>query len=165
MDDLKLAVIAGGLPGRYGSMLRQVHERLPAGWDSPREFVVCVEAGTPGYACALRFEEIEDLDPDEIEGHEEQVWTVTLYPEVLDRFSDAAVRWVIAHELGHVASGCVCGVVIGARPMTRLPGTVDEYREITDTEQRENERIANAIARAWGFWSEEAAFRDEEKRL
>jgi Zn-dependent peptidase ImmA (M78 family) len=87
-----------------------------------------------------------------------------LYPALLDKFSDAAVRWVIAHELGHVASGCVCGAfVIDGRRMTPVLGT-DQYREITDIEEDYNEQLANAVARAWGFWSEEQTFRAEEER-
>jgi hypothetical protein len=124
-----------------------------------------VGQGAPGYACALRFEEVEDLDPDDLEGHGEQLWQVTLYPALLDKLSDPAVGWVIAHELGHVASGCVCGIVIDGRPVTRIPGTTDQYREISPAEKHKNEGLANAIARAWGFWEEEEAFRAEEERL
>jgi hypothetical protein len=67
---------------------------------------------------------------------------------------------VPAHELGHIASGLPCGsLVIGGRPFTRVPGTRGEYREITAEERESMETKANAIARAWGFSSEEAAWR------
>jgi peptidase M48-like protein len=165
-EEMKFEGCAGTLSGRYRTLLREVVDRLPNGWDEPRTFTCATEHGSPGYACALRFEEIEDMDPNDLEGHSEQVWAVTFYPELLDKFSDAAVRWVIAHELGHVASGCVCGaIVVDGRAMTRIPGTTDQYREIDAVEKDHNERLANAIARAWGFWSEEQAFRAEKERL
>jgi len=142
-----------------------VFDRLPPGWDEPRTFTVEIGPGSYGYGSALRFEEVEDLAPDDLEGHGEQVWAVTLYPALLDNLSDSAVRWVMAHELGHVASGCVCGIVIDGRAVTRIPGTTDQYREISPVEKDNNERLANAIARAWGFWAEEQEFRAEEERL
>jgi hypothetical protein len=53
---------------------------------------------------------------------------------------------------------------IDGRAMTRIPGTTDKYREIGPVEKENNERIANAIARAWGFREEEQAFRAEDER-
>jgi Peptidase family M48 len=163
--EAKFQMVAGALSGRYKAVVREVLQRLPDGWDEPRTFAIGIEQGSPGYACALRFEEVETMDPDDLEGHGEQDWQVTLYPALLDKLSDQAVRWVIAHELGHVASGCVCGIVINGRAHTRIPGTTDQYREISTAEKERNERLANAIARAWGFWTEEQAFRAEEERL
>jgi hypothetical protein len=164
-EDMKFVICAGGLSGRYRALFREVLDRLPNGWDDLRTFVFGIEQGTPGYGCALRFEEGEDLARDDIEGHGEPDWAVTLFPALLHRISDPAVRWVIAHELGHVASGCACGIVIDGRPVTLIPGTTDQYREISPVEKDHNERLANAIARAWGFWEEERAFRAEEVRL
>jgi hypothetical protein len=40
---------------------------------------------------------------------------------------------------------------IDGRAMTRIPGTTDKYREIGPVEKENNERIANAIARACGL--------------
>jgi len=138
-----------------------VLERLPEGWDEFRTFDVQLEPGKPrrGYASAFRFEAFEsggDCD----EARSEQTWVVTFHPEWLDGFNDLAVMWTIAHELGHVASGCRCGsLVMGGRPMTRVRGLEEEsYREVTAAEQMFNERMADAIARAWGFWREEEAF-------
>src|SRR5262245_2454749 len=90
---------------------REVLQGLPSGWDEPRTFCIDVAQGSPGYACALRFEEVEDMSPDDLEGHGEQDWLVTLYPALLDRLADQAVRWVIAHELGHVASDWCAGLL------------------------------------------------------
>jgi hypothetical protein len=67
---------------------------------------------------------------------------------------------VIAHELGHVTSGHPCGVVTAeGQRITRLWSTVHSYRELGDLEAEVNERTADAIARDWGFWQEEAAFK------
>jgi hypothetical protein len=156
-------VVAAPLPqdSRYRRLLRRVMERLPEGWDEFRTFGVELEAGAPrGLASALRFEALESND-DEDEARTEQTWVITLYPEKLDGLSDDAVVWAIAHELGHVASGCRCGENFGGRQMTRAWGTDDTYREITPTENESNERTADAIGRAWGFWHEEECFQRE----
>jgi hypothetical protein len=168
IDELKFMMIAAPLPAdsRYRPLLRQVLDRLPEGWDEFRTFGVEPQAGAPvqGYASAYRIEEIESADGQD-EARTEQMWVVTVYPEWLDRFSDEAVRWVIVHELGHVASGCRCGVVIGGRRMTRAWGTEDTYRDLTPAEAEANERTADAIGRAWGFWSEEEQFKREVANL
>jgi hypothetical protein len=162
MDEMKFGIIAAPLPAdsRYRALLRRVVEKLPDGWDEFRTYGVELEAGKPkGHASALRFEAVESHGGED-EARSEQTWVVTLYPEWLDGFNDTAVMWVIAHELGHVASGCRCGIVVDGRRMTRAWGTEDSYREIGDAEAEFNERMADSIARAWGFWQEEAAFEE-----
>jgi len=161
MDDRTFAMIAVALPvaSRYRVLLRRVLDLLPNGGDEFRTFGVLLEAGkSVGYASALRAVESHD---GEYETHSEETWIVTLYPEWLDPLGDEAVMWVIAHELGHVAAGCPCGVVSAdGRPVARLRSTVDTYREIGDLEVAVNEGTADAIARDWGFWQEEAAFKE-----
>jgi hypothetical protein len=99
-------------------------------------------------------------------GAAEQLWLVTLYPAWLDGLSDAAVRWAIAHELGHAASGMACGsLVISGRRYTKVSVGEDEYRKITPEDEEGSEKIADAIVRAWGFWAEEEAFEEEAPRL
>lgn len=163
MDEMKFATIAAPLPAgsRYKVLLRRVLEQLPDGWDDFRTFGVLLGEGRPvGYACALRFEGVETHEGED-EAHSEQTWVVTLYPEWLDHLSDAAVMWVIAHELAHVASGCPCGIATSdGRRITRLWGTVDTYRELGDLEVEVNEGTANVIARDWGFSQEETAFKE-----
>lgn len=163
--EAKFQMVAGGLTGRYRTLVREVLQRLPSGWDQSRTFTFEIGRGSPGYGCAFRFDEVEDLDLNDLKGHSQELWAVTLYPALLDKLAAPAVRWVIAHELGHVASGYMCGVDIDGRPMTRIPGMTDEYREISPIETYHNERVANAIARAWGFWGDEAIFQDEDERL
>jgi hypothetical protein len=168
IDDAKFEQIAAPLPAesRYRNLLRGVLDKLPEGWDEFRTVGVELGAGTPrGLASALRLEAIEDADEvDEVRA--EQTWIVTLYPERLDSLSDAAVTWAIAHELGHVASGCRCGEMVqGDRGLTRVRGTSDEYREISPTEVQSNERVADAIGRAWGFWHEEECFERETQTM
>src|SRR5262249_41508139 len=116
-EEMKFEQCAGALSGRYRALLREIFDRLPSGWDEPRTFSVAIGGGAPGFGCALRFDEGEDTD----DPMGEQLWLVTLYPALLDKLSDAAVRWVIGHELAHVASGCVCGIVVDGRAVTRIP--------------------------------------------
>jgi hypothetical protein len=162
MDERSFAMIAVALPegSRYRGLLRRVLDWLPNGWAEFQTFGVVLEAGKPlGYATALPYRAVESPDGDEAT-HSESTWVVTLYPEWLDPLSDQAVMWVIAHELGHVASGCPCGIVSAdGRRVARLWGTVDTYREVGDLEIEVNEGTADAIARDWGFHQEEAAFR------
>lgn len=103
--------------------MAEVLWRLPDGWDQHAHWYVEVgEEGSPlGPGSARRREEEEDD-----EGY--QYWDVNLYPALLDRLSDPACRWVIAHELAHVASGIPTGsVVLGGRLYTRIKGTGDQY--------------------------------------
>jgi predicted metalloprotease len=68
--------------------------------------------------------------------------------------SDVAIKWVIAHELGHVASGLSCeSLSIGGLGYTRTSENV--YRAITGAERELHELVADAIAHAWGWWEEE----------
>ena len=46
------------------------------------------------------------------------------------------------------------------RPLTRAWGMDDTFREISAAETEVDERIADAIARAWDFWKEEDAFNE-----
>ena len=151
-------MVAVALPpgSRYRVLLRRVLDLLPSGWDEFRTFRVLLEADRPvGYASTLRHEVIEKYHGEK----QTQTWEVTLYPDWLDPLSDQAVMWVIAHALGHVASGSPCGLVsVDGRRITGLRGTVDTHREIGDLEVEVNEGTADAIARDWGFWQEEAAF-------
>lgn len=110
------------------------------------------------YAGALRLEEYETSSDDP---WGEQIWVVTLYDQQLSDLSDAAVKWVIAHELGHVASGLPCGSLsIGRLGYTRTSENV--YRAITGAERELHEFVADAIARAWGFWEEEQVWVKEQ---
>jgi hypothetical protein len=170
MNEHASEAIASALPpGRYRDVLRQVLTRLPEGWDHYRTLSVELSLDKPerGYANSLREEELEAPDDDPlIEGHNEQVWAVTLFQPWLDALSDPSVMWVIVHELGHVASGMACGsMAIGGKPYTRVSGTTDQYRERTTEEISGGEKIADAVARAWGFWIEEEAFEAEASRL
>jgi hypothetical protein len=167
MDDTTFNAVAASIPpgSRYRLLLRKVLERLPVGWDRLRQFCVLTADGTPasGYACSYRFEETE-LDWGERADRISQIWEVTLFPGWLNRLSDDAVKWVIAHECGHIASGCACGVFVDGRLQTRVYGT-DEWRDLSEEEAHFNEKMANAIARAWAFWDEEDAFIREEPTL
>ncbi len=164
---LAIDAITGRLPtGRYRGLARGVLRRLPESWDLYRTVSIELSGeSTPrGYGSAGREEEGEgDERVSLLEGHNEQVWTVRLYPALLDPLSDEAVCWVIAHELGHVASGMACGsIVLQGRPYTRsVSGGAEMYREVTNEERAVGEKLADAIARAWGFWLEEEAFEAE----
>jgi len=159
---------------RYFGLAKDVLEKLPSDWDNPREYVFHVVDTPPpnpdGLGCSrLQNEEEWTTEPVGLQGHEEQVWDVTLYASRLDQFSDGAVKWVIAHELGHVASGLPCGtIVIGRVALTKSLGATNYegqkvYQSITQKDQDFMERAANLIARAWGFWEEEKTFYEETK--
>ena len=98
---------------------------------------------------------------EEGEAEVEQLWAVTLYPALLERLSDAACRWAIAHEFGHVASGLPMGsIVIKGKPMTKIKGTKDEYEEAPSKDDQED--VAEKIALEWGFSGELTTFLAEE---
>jgi hypothetical protein len=169
LAEARFQSVAGALPeGRYRRLLREVFDRLSDGWDTYRTWDVELSEQKPtkGYASCLRLEDEEGDATATIEGHQEQRWTVTLYTPWLDQLSDGAALWPIAHELGHVASGMACGSVgISGKAYTRVSISKDEYREITPEEKEAGEKVADAIARAWGFWFEEEAFEEEAPKL
>ncbi len=169
MSDAIEYLVHGVPEGRSRRLLRRVLERLPVGWDHYRTFDVELLSDKPsrGYGSCRRDEALEaSADDLLLEGHAEQCWAVTLYQPWLDAFSDDAALWIIAHELGHVASGMACGtVVVGGVAYTRMAGTDDDYRPVTPEDRAGGEKIADAIARAWGFWAEEEAFAWEDERL
>lgn len=148
---------------RYYELAREVLERLPDGWDYCREYDLEVSESPPPkadiFAGALRLEDNE-TSPDDPRG--EQVWTVTLFDQQLVDLPGPAIKWVIAHELGHVASGLPCGSFArGSIAYTRTSENI--YRAITKNERELGEVVADAIARAWGFWEEEQALVKEVK--
>ena len=135
---------SGGTPtdwlpkGRYKKLAEATLARLPAGWDRYR--VLTFELGGSDretYGSAVL---ADGADGSDLESHHEQGWDVFLCPGLLDGLSDDAVCWVIAHELAHVAAGLTCDALRSSRP--------DAFAE----------KVADAIARAWGFWLEEEAF-------
>ena len=142
---------------RYYQLAQAVLKHLPENWDLYRTYSFELSESLPFEpgigASAQRLEELETA-PDMIRS--EQCWVITIYDQTLSTFSDDAVKWVIAHELGHVASGLPCGsLAIGRTHFTRIEG--DTYRPITADEKEMHEFVADAIARAWGFWDEEEA--------
>lgn len=87
--------------------------------------------------------------PDGVEP--DQGWIVTLYRRNLDTLSDAAVGWVIAHELAHVASGLQTGsIVVGGVPLTQTGR--GQYNPAPSQETHED--AADGIAFQWGFSNE-----------
>jgi hypothetical protein len=144
------------LSRRLRRLCRQVIDRLPSGWDQYRTISFEESAANPtppgggiGYANAWREEEGETLSQAMPPGtYPEQTWSVTFYPQNLDALSDEAVIWVIAHELGHVAAGLSCGIiVIGSTAMTRIGA--DTY--IPAPPRADQEGAADRLALDWGF--------------
>ena len=86
-------------------------------------------------------------------------YEIVVFPSLMDQLSDTACLWVIAHELGHAASGLPCGVfTIMGKPYTRI-GDSDEYEEVPPLEV--HEATANRIALEWGFGLEHRTFLTE----
>jgi hypothetical protein len=144
------------LPSRYARLTTEVLFRLPEGWDDKRTWSVTPgrKQSPKGYAYALREEEGE--------GETEQLWSMTLLPSLLDKLSDSAVHWVIAHEFGHIASGLPTGSLgIEGTAHTRVKGTVDRYEPAP--EKAIHEDAADSIALSWGFSEELHAFLREDR--
>jgi len=150
--------INSSLPERYQRLVTEVVFRLPAEWDANVEWSAGLDLkqNPSCYGSALRQEETEEDYADAI-----QVWEISLYPNLLDRLSDAACRWMIAHEFGHVASGLPTGsITIAGIPLTRVRGAVDCYVEVPIKDDHED--AANGIALKWGFKTEREAFITED---
>ena len=126
------------LPPRYRRLAEEVWLALPDGWDSHAVWSVRVEdiasAVDHFYAgSSLLHGPHADDGSDPRDGFV-QIWEVVLCSPRLDRLSDAAVRGVIVHEFGHVASA--------------LP-TKPQWRNDELCENR-----ADNIAKWWGFLSD-----------
>jgi hypothetical protein len=107
----------------------------------------------PGYANTFRH--------DEEGGEYVTPYVVTAFPVLMNRLSDAACRWVIAHELGHIASRLPFGsIVIHGKLYTPVKGTAGEYELAPRKEIQED--TADSIALEWGFDSELQAFFAED---
>jgi hypothetical protein len=158
-----------GLGGtRYYALAKEVLLRLPDEWDLYRTFELELTPNPPsrkdGYASCYTPEEDDETSHHVLGGREEQFWIVTLYEPSIRSLSDAAVKWVVAHELGHVVAGLPCGsLTVGGKPYTKVKSAPGEefYREITREEGDINEKIADLIGRAWGFWDEEETWFNE----
>jgi hypothetical protein len=86
------------LPPRYRRLAAEVLLRLPDGWDSHAHW-------TMGAGDIPSEVDIYEAGARRLEGDLLQRWDVRLVPQMLDKYPDAAIRWVIAHELAHVATG------------------------------------------------------------
>ena len=145
-----------GVPERYRRLVADVLWRLPEAWDAAREWSVEISSETTprGYASARHEEGTEE--------ETEQSWIVTLYPALLDQLSDAACRYVIAHEVGHVASGLTQGSIkIKGKWYSKIKGTRDQYEEASTSEDHED--VAEKIAIEWGFSSDLTTFLKEDQ--
>lgn len=170
-DDLLLSLKLSGLSGlspRYQRLVREVYQRIP---NADRIFkyrtIDIVESGGDPLcegACAdtRRLEAGETL-PSETDGPPEQTWLMTLYRKMLDPYSDAAVRWVIAHEFGHIASGLRTGsVVVGGEAYRQQ--SPDVYVPAPSKMIHEDAATEYALME-WGFDVElQACLRESETR-
>lgn len=155
-DDLLSLQLSGlsTLSPRYQRLVREVYERIP---NADRVFdyrtIAIEESGErspKGYACVLREEECETL-PSEVDFPPNQIWMMTLFPSLLDRLSDAAARWALAHEFAHIASGLRGGSfrIDGVRYTQQSP---DVYVPAPSDDIQEDS--AEQLALEWGFDSE-----------
>jgi hypothetical protein len=121
------------LPRRYRRLAAEVVLRLPDGWDSHVNWTICADDPTSGFDTLLAG--VRRL---EVKTGGRQGWKILLVPQSLDRYSDSAVRWVIARELAQVTSG------LQADPR----GREDELLEDR----------AGQMADLWGFRGEHDAY-------
>jgi hypothetical protein len=115
-----------GLSERYRLLATEVLLRLTSEWDSHAHWEMReggIEHEVDHHLAGSRLFEWVTAGP--------QHWEVVLCSAKLDHLPDPAVRGVIAHELGHVASG--------------LPSD----KAVRNDELSEDR--ADAIARWWGF--------------
>lgn len=155
-DDLLSLQLSGlsMLSPRYQRLVREVYERIPHA-DRIFEYRTIAlqesnEKAPKGYARVTREEESETL-PSEVDFPPDQIWAMTLFPIRLDRLSDTAARWVIAHEFAHIASGLRTGSVVkkGIAYTQQSPGI---YHQAPPTSMHEDS--ASLLALEWGFDSE-----------
>lgn len=123
---------------------------MPEGWDRGIEWSVDVgdEPEEPeGLAC---------MDPTA-----PGPCIVRLFPSRMDRFSDAACRWIIAHEFGHLAPVLSFRVTIEGQPCLFIDGVW--RRSLASSERLEDlyEEAADRGAWEWGFHAECEAFAAE----
>jgi hypothetical protein len=141
------------IPQRYKRLGSEVALAIPEGWDDHAEWTVDVGSmeNPRGYASVLPFEE----DPGDLA----RLYMVQIFPSLMDRLSDSACRWVIAHALAHIASKLRFGsIVIQGVPHTELHK--DEYVPVPPKSVQED--AANNISLGWGFDREMQAFLIED---
>lgn len=116
----------------YRRLVTEVLCRLRADWDAARTWQVVSSEQTPrGYASAQH--------ETEADGEIEQLWIMTLYPSLMDRLSDTACLYVIAHEFGHIASGLSgASLVIEGIGYTPVKGTASQYDEAVSTDDQDD---------------------------
>lgn len=152
--------LAPTVPNRYRRLVADVLWQLPEGWDAHAEWSLHISlAPRPRrYGTALRVEQKQRED----EGTGQR-WVITFYPALLDRLSDAACRWVIAHQFGHVASGLPTGsIVIGGQPSPRVQGQSD--KAVESPPKKAHEDAADRLGLKWGFSEERQEFLSEEAK-
>ena len=155
-DTPRDGAIAPNVPERYRHLVEEVLRRLPPGWagDETLSVVSSDDPAPLGFACVV-YERAA------------RAWgeVVTLYPALLDRLSEAACRWVIAHEFGHVAArlpqlgrlaGRACLYVGGRWRISRA-----DPKRLKDL----YEEAANHLAVTWGFEKDWDTFEGERSTL
>ena len=164
--EITLYQLTRPLSKRLRRLCREVLLRLPPNWDIHRtlSFEESSECPTPGpgtigYVSAHR-EEGGIGFPHELVQEQEpaQHWVVTLYVLHLDLLSDKAARYVIAHALGHVASGLQTeGLVVGMVPGSQASREQDEAAP----QKTHHEEPIDPLTTPWGFSDEQQQFLSE----
>src|SRR5262245_54030163 len=127
---------------RYRRLIDTVLWKIPrSAWDSLTptvDFSLCEysPAGLRGYG---------NTAPAEIlDAPESQLWLITLYRPMLDALTDRDVLFVMAHELGHVATSAP--VDEQTYFQRRFQDAITRKRETA-----RDEHAADAFAARWGF--------------
>ena len=164
--EITLRQLTRPLSKRMRRLCREVLIRLPPNWDKDRtlSFEESTECPTPtpgtiGYASAHR-EEGGIGFPHELVREREpgQHWVVTFYLLHLDLLSDKAVKYVIAHALGHIISGLQTdGLVVGVVPLSQVSG--GQYEPAIQIGNHED--AVDPLTTPWGFSDELQQFLSE----
>ncbi len=132
------------VPERYRRLVLDVLQRLPDGWARGEDWSVTVsgEQAPRGFAHTAAA-------------------AVVLYPAMLDTLSDAACRWAIAHEFGHVAPVLPRHAVIAGGHYLYVGGRWQASAATPERLEQLYEDHADQLAAEWGFGSEAETFSRE----
>ena len=127
------------MPPRYRRLINEVVRRLPDDWDQGVVWrATASEDDAPGFAAVGG----KASTPER---------TVTLFVPNMDLLSDAACRFIIAHELGHVAPVLPPHAEVAGRQCLLVDGRWRPSKLPPERLEQLYEGAADRLAFDWGF--------------